>query len=188
MDFSIRQGAEADVPACLRIDSSIASDWVLYVERLGTEPELSLRLRWRRVAEGRRRDFVLNEDFFRCRLERGARLLVAEVDATIRGRMLVADKWNRTLEVIDAAVDRPYRGRGLGKALLAEAWRIAAEGGLRAVSWEAQTDNREAIEFVLANGFRLSGLDHMLYDSDGYERQLAPQFRGLALFFTLAVE
>lgn len=188
MDFSIRQGGEADITACLAIDSSIATDWVLCLERLGAEPELSFRLSWRRAAEGRRRDYVLDEDFFRVRLERGARLLVAEADAAIRGRMLVVEKWNRTLEVEDAAVDRPYRGQGLAKALLGEAKRIATERGLRAVSWEAQTDNRDAIEFVLRNGFRLSGLDHMLYHNDGSERQLAPDFRGLALFFTLAVE
>jgi hypothetical protein len=40
----------------------------------------------------------------------------------------------------------------------------------------------------LSNGFRLSGLDHTLYDNDGYARQLSPEFRGLAPFFTLAVE
>lgn len=184
MDFSIREGTEGDITACLAIDSSIATDWVLYLERLGTEPEMSFRLRWRRVAQGRRRDFVVDEGFFRSHLERGARLLVAEVGSTVRGRMLVWEKWNRTLEVEDAAVHRPYRGRGLGKALLAEAKRFAAEGSLRAVSWEAQTDNREAIEFLLRNGFQLSGLDHMLYHNDGCERQLVPEFRGLALFFT----
>ena len=186
--FSIREGTEADIPACLAIDTSIATDWVLHLERLGAEPELSFRLRWRQVAQRRRRDFVFDEDFFRHRLERGARLLVAEVDATIRGRMLLREKWNRTLEVEDAAVDRPYRRRGLAKALLAEARRIAAGQGLRAISWEAQTDNREVIEFLLANSFRLSGLDYMLYGNDRYERQLTPEFRGLALFFTLPLE
>jgi ribosomal protein S18 acetylase RimI-like enzyme len=185
MDFSTREGTEADIPACLAIDSSIATDWVLYLERLGAEPELSFRLRWRQVAEGRRRDFVVDEGFFRSHLERGAHLLVAEVENTVRGRMLVRKKWNRTLEVKDAAVDRPYRGRGLGKALLTEAKRIASEGSLRAVSWEAQSDNREAIEFLLRNGFQLSGLDDMLYHNDGRERQLDAEFRGLALFFTL---
>jgi len=186
--FSIREGTEADILACLAIDSSIATDWVLCLDRVGEEPELSFRLRWRPVADGRRRDFVLDEDFFHRWLERGARLLVAEVDATIRGRMLLREKWNRTLEVEDAAVDRPYRRRGLGKALLAEARRIAAGRGLRAISWEAQTDNREAIEFLLANGFRLSGLDYMSYGNDRYDQQLAPEFRGLALFFTLPLE
>jgi len=185
MDFSIRRGTEADIPACLAIDSSIATDWLLYLEQLGGAPELSFRLCWRRVAEGRRRDYVLDEDFFGSRLDGGARLLVAEVDGTMRGRTLVREKWNRTLEVVDAAVDRPYRRQGLGRALLREAKRIAAEEGLRAISWEAQTDNREAIEFLLANGFRLSGLDHMLYHNDGCERQLTRGFRGLALFFTL---
>jgi ribosomal protein S18 acetylase RimI-like enzyme len=182
--FSIREGTEADIAACLAIDASIATDWVLYLERAGAEPEMSFRLRWRRVAEGRRRDFALDEDFFRCWLQRGARLLVAEVDAAIRGRMLLREKWNRTLEVEDTAVDRPYRRRGLGKALLAEARRIAAGQDLQAISWEAQTDNREAIEFLIANGLRLSGLDYMLYDNDRYEQQSAREFRGVALFFT----
>ena len=131
---------------------------------------------------------MVDEDFFRRWLARGARLLVAEIDGAIRGRMLLWEKWNQTLGVEDVAVDRPYRRQGLGKALLGEAKRIAVEEGLRAVSWEAQTDNREAIEFLLANGFRLSGLDHMLYHNDGLERQLAPDFRGLALFFTLPVQ
>lgn len=188
MDFRIRKGGETDIPACLAIDDSISTDWVLYLKQAGEAPELSFQLRWRRVAEGRRRDFLVDEDFFRRWLGRGASLLVAKANAAIRGRMLVQEMWNRTLAVEDVAVDRPYRGRGLGKALLGQAKRVASERGLRAVSWEAQTDNREAIEFLLRNGFRLSGLNHMLYHNDGSARQLAPDFRGLALFFTLAVK
>jgi ribosomal protein S18 acetylase RimI-like enzyme len=188
MDFSIRLGTEADIPACLAIDDGIATEWVLYLKRPRAEPEVRFQLGWRRLAEGRRRDLGVDEDFFRRWLGRGARLLVAEADGTIRGRMLLCEKWNRTLEVEDVAVDRPFRRRGLGKALLAEARRVAREAGLRAISWEAQTDNREAIEFLLANGFRLSGLDYMHYHNDGYESQLAPDFRGLALFFTLPLE
>ncbi len=188
MDFRIRMGTEADIPACLAIDDSISTDWVLYLEQAGEAPELTFQLAWRRVAEGRRRDFLVDEDFFQRWLERGASLLMVEADAAIRGRMLVWEMWNRTLAVEDVAVDRPYRGRGLGKALLGQAKRIAAEQGLRAVSWEAQTDNRQAIEFLLRRGFRLSGLNHMLYQNDGSERQLAPDFRGLGLFFTLALE
>jgi ribosomal protein S18 acetylase RimI-like enzyme len=188
MDLSIRLGTKADIPACLAIDDSIATDWVLCLERPGTEPEVSFQLCWRRVARGRRRDFLVDEDFFLRWLERGARLLVAEAGATTRGRMLVCEMWNRTLAVEDVAVDQPYCRQGLGEALLAEAKRIAREAGLRAISWEAQTDNRQAIEFLLANGFRLSGIDYMHYHNDGYESQLAPDFRGLALFFTLPLE
>jgi ribosomal protein S18 acetylase RimI-like enzyme len=188
MDLSIRLGTEADIPACLAIDDGIATEWVLYLERLRAEPELSFRLGWRRVAEGRRRDLGADQGFFRRWLRRGGHLLVAELDGKIRGRMLLCEMWNRTLGVEDVAVDQPYRRQGIGEALLAEASRIAREAGRRAISWEAQTDNRQAIEFLLTNGFRLSGLDHMHYHNDGYESQLAPDFRGLALFFTLPLE
>jgi ribosomal protein S18 acetylase RimI-like enzyme len=102
--------------------------------------------------------------------------------------MLVREKWNRTLEVEDAAVHQPHRRSGVGKALLGEATRIAGQRRLRGISWEAQTDNGGAIEFLLANGFRLSGLDSMLYHNDSYERQSASDFKGLALFFTLPLE
>jgi ribosomal protein S18 acetylase RimI-like enzyme len=188
MGFSIRQGTEADISACVAIDDGISTDWVLYLDRDGTEPEVDFQLRWRRVAKGRRRDFAVDEDFFQRWLERGARLLIAELDGATRGRMLVWEMWDRTLGVEDVAVDRSFRRHGVGKALLAEARRLATERGLRAISWEAQTDNREAIEFLLRNGFRLSGLNYMLYHNDGYERQLAPDFRGLALFFTLPLD
>jgi ribosomal protein S18 acetylase RimI-like enzyme len=188
MDFSIRVGTQADIPACLAIDDSIATEWVLWLERLRAEPEASFQLNWRRVAEGRRRDLGADEDFLRRWLERGARLLLAEAGATIRGRMLLCEMWNRTLGVEDVAVDRPWRRQGLGEALLADARRIAREAGLRAITWEAQTDNRPAIEFLLTHGFRLSGFDYMHYHNDGYESQLSQAFRGLALFFTLPLE
>jgi hypothetical protein len=92
MDFSIRLGTVADISACLAIDSGIAADWVLHVEQSGATPELGFGLRWRPMADGRRRDFALDVDFYRSRMERGARLLVAQVDMAVRGRMLVCEK------------------------------------------------------------------------------------------------
>ena len=79
VDLSIRHGTEADIPACLAIDSSIDTDWVLHLERLGAQPELTFQLSWRRVADGRRRAVDVDDDFFRRWLGRGALLLVAEL-------------------------------------------------------------------------------------------------------------
>jgi ribosomal protein S18 acetylase RimI-like enzyme len=85
-------------------------------------------------------------------------------------------------------VDAAHRRRGLGRAFVVEAERYARERGLRALQWEAQTDNRNAIEFALANGFRIAGFHDALYRNDDLPRKEAQHFRGIALFLTKPID
>ena len=95
-----------------------------------------------------------------------------------------ASNWNRTAEIALIIVDRAHRGRGIGGRFVAEAESFARERSLRAVQWEVQNDNRRAIEFALARGFRIAGFHDALYRNDDLDRQRAPDFRGIALYLT----
>ena len=54
----------------------------------------------------------------------------------------------------NAVVDKPYRGKGIGRALFAAAIEWAKEYGLRHVQTTVWHENTEAREFYLDQGFR----------------------------------
>lgn len=180
-EIRLREGSAADLPALARLDSSFSNEWLLYLQRRGGPIEQTVELRWRKARPaGSLRSFEFGpDDFQRC-----DRLIVAEADRGIAGYLMLGTNWNQTAELVSIIVDRAYRRRGLGRRFLQEAEAYARERGLRALQWEVQSDNREAIEFAVSRGFRLVAVHDALYQNRGYEQQLAPDFRGLAVFLT----
>ncbi len=184
-DVQLREGSPDDFLALARIDGSIPKDWVLYVDRRGGPGELGFDLRWRQTKEsGSVRDPLFDEDTLQSEWKYCDRLVVAEEDGQAVGYAMLGEKWNRTAEITIISVHRPSRGRGIGGRLVAEAEEYGRERGLRAVQWEAQNDNRVAIEFALARGFRIAGFHDALYRDDDLERQEASDYLGLAVFLT----
>ncbi len=181
--FVLREGSEADLPALLKIDSSFSNEWLLYIQRRGGPIEQTTELRWLKVRpEGSRRQFLTDVDDLSEELQRVERFLIATDKDDIVGYLALKANWNRTAEIDLIIVDAAQRRRGLGRRFVEGAEAFARERGLRALQWEAQNDNRDAIEFALAQGFRIAGFHDALYGNRGYDRQLAPDFRGLALF------
>lgn len=184
--FTLREGSEADLPAMAELDSSFASDCLLYLERRGGPVAQTLELSWRRVKpEGSRRRFEESVDRLRRHVARSERLIVAEKDGAVAGYLILAvNAWNEAAEVVEILVDLPFRERGLGKQFVECAVAFARERRLRALQWEAQNDNRAAIEFACAHRFRVAGVHDAYYENRGYERQEAGDFVGLAVFLT----
>ncbi len=190
--WKLRAGRESDLPALAKLDSSFNNEWLLQLHRHGDPIEQTVALRWRKVRpEGSRRELLAEAaagDFegvveeLRRDMERSQRFIVAEVDRRIVGLLMIGAQWNNTAEIAAIIVDAAYRRRGLGRRLVREAEAFARRRGLRAVHWEAQTDNRPAIEFCIAQGFRLAGFHDALYENRGDQRQTATGFRGLAVF------
>lgn len=76
-------------------------------------------------------------------LDDGQRLLVAEVDGRLAGWLLLSENarpltrhWARLLRV---QTDLPFRGRGIGAALVLEATRAARERGLEQLHIEVRS-------------------------------------------------
>ena len=189
-DFALRAGSERDLPDLVRVDGSFSNEWLLYIERRGGLAEQTIQLRWRKARPaGSRRGYCQGVDpnsstildQLVSDLRRSERLIVAEAGGCIAGYLMLAPNWNETAELTAIIVDRAHRRRGIGRRFVQEAESYARERGLRAAQWETQNDNRNAIEFAIAQGFRIAGFQDALYRNRGAEHQLAPDFRGVAL-------
>ena len=186
--WRIRDGAADDLPALVRLDTTIDTTWQLRLVREGSDDDLRLTLSWSKSFEPSTRRLEHSVASLTEDLTSSSAFIVAERQGTPVAFCMVGTNWNRTAEVLDIIVDAPSRKRGIGGAMLDRASAFARRGGLRAVQWEIQSDNRAAIDVARRRGFRLAGYHDALYHNDGYEAQTRPGFRGLALFFTLPME
>ncbi len=181
--FALREGSEADLPALARLDSSFSNEWLLHLQPRGGGVEQNIELRWRKMRPtGSTRRFEGAETALHTDSGGWDRLVVATAGRKPVGYVALRAQWNNTAEIAAIIIDAAYRRRGLGRRFVQAAEAFARKRGLRAVQWEVQNDNRDAIEFALAQGFRIAGFHDGLYENRGYSRQLAPDFRGLALF------
>jgi streptothricin acetyltransferase len=104
---------------------------------------------------------------------------VAYMDGRIAGQILVHENWNRCALIADIAVDPPFRRRGIGRRLMAQAVAWARGRGLPGVMLETQNINAAACRLYASCGFTLGGFDACLY------RGVMPGTREIALFWYL---
>ncbi len=185
--FRIREGSPGDFPALSRIDGSASTEWVLHVDRSGEPDEQTIELKWRQVKPAgseRRIDTAESLDELHIEWKRSDRLVIAEVDGGVAGCLMLGENWNKTAELTLILVDASHRRQGIGERFVQEAEGYARDRGLRALQWETQNDNRDAIEFALAQGFRIAGFHDALYRNDDLDQQEAMDFRGIAVFLT----
>jgi ribosomal protein S18 acetylase RimI-like enzyme len=86
--------------------------------------------------------------------------------------------WRKAGFVWNIAVDRPYRGRGLGQVLMQRVFEWGRHKGLRAIILETQTNNWYACRFYQRLGFQLSGIDDHYYTNQDVAN------KEVALFWT----
>jgi ribosomal protein S18 acetylase RimI-like enzyme len=189
--IQLRQGSPTDFPALATVDGRAPNDWVLVIGRQGNAAEQDVSFRWERTKPpGSERAMLgVGEAIEELETEwkRSEKLVIAEADGRPAGYLMLGVNWNRTAEITLIIVDRAQRGCGIGKRFVREAEAFARERGLRALQWEVQNDNRTAIEFAAAQGFRIAGFHDALYRNDDLERQRERDFRGIALYLTKAV-
>ena len=104
---------------------------------------------------------------------------LAYVDGRLAGQILVQENWNRFALIWDLSVDPPYRRRGVGRRLMAQAIEWARARGLPGVMLETQNINAAACRLYESCGFVLGGFDAQLY------RGVMPGTREIALFWYL---
>lgn len=104
---------------------------------------------------------------------------LAYADGQLAGRLLVHEHWNRFAIIWDIAVNPPFRRRGIGRRLIAEAAAWARGRGLPGVMLETQHINVPACRLYASCGFVLGGFDAWLY------RGVMPGTREIALFWYL---
>jgi ribosomal protein S18 acetylase RimI-like enzyme len=177
--WKLRAGRESDLPAIAKLDGSFSNEWLLELRRFGDPIAQTIELRWQKVRpSGSRRDTPVDDEELRA----AGRFVVAEAGRRVVGYLALKKNWNNTAEIAEIIVDAAHRGRGLGRRFVREAEGFARHHRLRAVQWEAQNDNRAALEFAVSQGFRIAGFHDALYRNRGNEQQRAADFRGLAVF------
>lgn len=77
--------------------------------------------------------------------------------------------WNNTLHIEDLEVMPDWRGRGVGRMLMAKADEVARELGVRAISLETQSTNVPAIRFYRKCGYEVECVDLSLYTNHDAE-------------------
>lgn len=135
---------------------------------------------WRACAEGwdislRRTKF--GERFRKSETEKlvspvkgDSEIHAAFIDGEEAGLMQIEhQRWNNSIRVWDMGVWKPFQRCGVGRALMDAAKTRARELGARRIVLETQTSNLSAIDFYLANGFELVGLDATNYTNDDVE-------------------
>ena len=92
------------------------------------------------------------------------------------GRLLAVmevcpEEWSKRLLVTELLVGKELRGSGYGKKLIDLAKKLTIEGGYRALMLETQSNNVNAVDFYLHEGFTLIGFDSCCYANDDLERK-----------------
>lgn len=103
-------------------------------------------------------------------------IFLAYVEGQVAGQIVLRRNWNRYGYIQDIVVDRNFRRRGVGGALMAEAKAWAQDCSLAGLMLETQDNNVGACMFYEACGFRLGGLDSYLYKGIDPHRNEAALF------------
>ena len=106
-------------------------------------------------------------------------IFLAYLDGRIAGQLRLARHWNRFANLEDLVVDRPFRQRGVARALIERAAAWAREKQLAGLVLETQTNNLPAIRLYESCGFELGGFDRHLYHG------LNPHSDEIALYWYL---
>lgn len=80
------------------------------------------------------------------------------------------ESWNHRFRITSLLVMEPFRGRGIGGALLEHMVAVAQAHGARMAVLEAQSCNTAAIRFYLRHGFSMIGFDLYAYSNQDPQR------------------
>ena len=181
-DVHIRPMTVADVRRLSEIDANFESPIYLDVVK---EIE-GLNVTWRLIERPLNPPFVCTDfefddkeqrDIDRRRQTGDGLWLVAE--AAHGGRLIgmvdvQRETWRKAGWVWNIAVDRSYRGQGLGRTLMGRIIRWGRRKGLRAIILETQSNNWPACRFYQQLGFQMTGLDdHYYTNHDLADREVA---------------
>ena len=92
------------------------------------------------------------------------------------GRLLAVievcpEEWSKRLMVTELLVTKELRGQGYGKKLIDLAKELTVKGGYRALMLETQSNNVNAVDFYMHEGFTLIGFDSCCYTNNDLERK-----------------
>lgn len=162
----IRPVSPSDELACLSLDPSFVTDTVWQMEqKIGTDVIVQFRaVHLPRLVKLEPPSGI--DTAFRFRREDDY-FILAEEDLQLRGYLYLRNEPAQGLGWVDyLAVAGPFRRRGRGSSLLAEARRWAKTRGFRSLVVPVQARNFPAIRFVQKAGLRYCGYNDHYFPKD----------------------
>ena len=145
--FVIRRAANADIPAIREVLLSVRREFDVHYELGGNDPDISeLEGAWL----GRGGDFLVIEDNDHC----------------IVGCAGLKPLTGRRAELCKMYIEKPARGRGLGRQLLDRLLAIARQSGFSEVWLETNSGLTAAATLYRSRGFEPVEPDHLLPKCD----------------------
>jgi GNAT superfamily N-acetyltransferase len=171
----VRPATLADLNVCLSLDHDWITDHVWQMQVREDESDVAVNFRTVRLPRQMRAPYPRSVEQLVEDWQRDEGFWVAEVDGEVRGYVdLLAQPWQGMVWLANMAVERAYRRKGIGKALMAQGREWAWEQGFTAILAEATTKNYPALCFYRRLGFEFCGFnDHYYTNQD------------IALFFVL---
>lgn len=164
----VRAAALSDLNACLALDHDFVTDHVWQMMVREDESKVGVTFQTVRLPRRMRATYPRDLEQLVADWQRGEGFLVAEVDGEVRGYVdVLAQPWQQMGWVTNLAVDRGYRRRGIGQALMRHARQWTWEQGLQMILVEATTKNYPALCFYQKLGFQFCGFnDHYYVNQD----------------------
>jgi GNAT superfamily N-acetyltransferase len=164
--LTLRAPMPSDYDLCLAFDHSVSTDWVWQMTLDDREGAVSTTFRRARLPREVSVIYPRAGDGLIQSWMQGALFLVAQRGDRVLGYVNTREEAaQETAWVADLVVDRPYRGEGVGAALLRAARKWALERNLRHLTIETQSKNDPAIRFLLARGLVFCGYNDLYYPS-----------------------
>ena len=175
----MRDGAPADVPYCLALQSEYATEnvWQMTVQE-GTD-EFQFSCRRQRLPRPLQAKHETDPRHLEMAIHRRHCFVVMQESNTNQYLGYVSMRVDETHQIAylqDIVVDRPFRRRSLGSRLVNVARVWAQEYQLRQIMFEIVTTNYPCIQFAQAQGFVFCGFNDRHFPS-----------REIAVFFSLSV-
>ncbi len=166
--MDIRLATLADLNASLTLDHDWVTDHVWQMKFRESDSDVQVTFQAVRLPRRMRVQYPRNVEQLVEDWERDEGFWVAEVDGEVRAYVdLIVHPWQRMGWVVNMAVDRDYRRRGIGTALIRRARQWAWEQGLQSLVVEATTKNYPALCLYQKLGFQFCGFsDHYYVNRD----------------------
>jgi len=166
--MNVRPAVLADVNACLGLDHAFVTDHVWQMKVHEGDASVAVTFQTVRLPRLMQVDYPRALEQLVDDWQQGEGFFVAEVDGQVRGYVdCLAQKWQEIVWVANLAVDREFRRRGIGSALMRLARQWARDQGLHGLLVEATTKSYPALRFFEKLGFQFCGYnDHYYLNQD----------------------
>ncbi len=172
-ELTIRDATENDLAACVQLDLSYETDYVWQMDVHDEAGAIAIGFRTVRLPRMMRVVYPRDPDSLGLAWSRHNCFLVAETSGLVRGYLHMRfDAAQRNAWITDIAIGRLWRRKGIGSALLAEAYSRARAQHAQWLTVETQTKNYPGICYCQKHGLTFCGFNDRYYEN-----------RDIALFF-----